>query len=580
MMWALMGTVLLGLIGLTVDFTRAQALRAQMQNAVDGAALAAARGDTLTDEQRHAAARAFFDAEMGDYAAEATLTLTDVGDNDVQARGSMPMPLGLAQIVRNEDWTLSVSSEAERSGNNIEVAMVLDVTGSMSGSRITSLRTAATNLVNTVVRDEQTPYYSKVALVPYSMGVNAGAYADEARGAIAAAESVTNAAWHDGISRSISGITRANPGVVTSNNHGFANGQTIYISGVNGMTQVNNRVFTISSVNTNTFRLTGVNSSGYNAYTSGGTIRRCLNATCSVVVTSNGHDFAAADRVYFTSVGGMTQLNNNVFTISAVTSNTFTLQGSGGGYSAYTSGGNAFCVVNGCEYFAFNNAASNALRVFRVSTCVSERLGPQASSDAAPGGARVGYNYPSSANVCPTTGVTPLTTDRNLLNTRISAFQAAGSTAGHIGLAWGWYMISPNWASLFPAASRGVAYNTPETLKIVVLMTDGAFNTGYCNGVISRDSNNGAGAASERINCDATNGAPFAQAAELCDEMKDEGVIIYTVGFELNGDNAAEDFMEECATSSDHAYLTGGGAELIAAFDAIAASISQLRITR
>lgn len=580
MMWALMGAVVLGFVGLTIDFTRAQALRAQMQNAVDGAALAAARGDTMTETQRHAAARAFFDAEMGTLATGATMTIRETGDDMVVVTASMPMPLGLAQLIRTEDWTLSVSSDAERSGNNIEVALVVDVTGSMSGSRITDLRTAASNLVNTVVRDEQTPYYSKLALVPYSMGVNAGTYAAAARGTIASARAMTNAAWHDGTSRNISGVTRANPAVVTSTNHGYTTGQTVYISGVSGMTQLNNRVYTVTYVTANTFRLDGVNSSSYSSYSSGGTIRRCLNATCGVVVTSNNHGFAANQQVYFTGVGGMTQLNNTLFTIASVNANTFTLQGSGGGYSAYTSGGNAYCVVNGCEYFAFLNASANAQRIFRVSNCVSERVGAQRYSDAAPSVAGVGYNYPSTSNACPSTSITPLTTDRATLNSRISSFTAAGSTAGHIGLAWGWYMLSPSWGSIFPASSRGASYSASETLKIVVLMTDGAFNTAYCNGVISADSSNGAGNASERINCNASNGNPFDQAERLCEEMKDEGIIIYTVGFGIGSDQDVVDLMAECATSSDHAYVSGNGAELIAAFNAIAASITQLRITR
>jgi hypothetical protein len=38
--------------------------------------------------------------------------------------------------------------------------------------------------------------------------------------------------------------------------------------------------------------------------------------------------------------------------------------------------------------------------------------------------------------------------------------------------------------------------------------------------------------------------------------------------------------MEDCATSGDHAYSADDGEELIAAFNAIAASITQLRITR
>lgn len=581
MMWALMGAVILGLLGITVDFTRAQMLRAQMQNAVDGAALAAARGDTQTAAQREAAARAYFDAEMGDLAASATLTISDLeGDNQVRVAATMPMAISLARLVRREDWLIHVDSDAERSGNNIEIALVLDVTGSMSGSRISDLRTAATSLVETVIRDQQTPYYSKVALVPYSMGVNAGTYANQARGSITGPANVSNAAWASGPSRNISNITRANPAVVTANNHGFSDGDTVFIRGVSGMTQVNNRVFTVSNVTTNTFRLQGVNSASYSNYSSGGTVRECLNETCSVEVTASGHGLAVNDRVYFTGVGGMTQLNNTLFTVSAVSGSRFTLEGTHGTYSNYSSGGDAHCTRAGCSYFAFQNASSNAWRVFPSSTCVSERVSAQQYTDASPGTAYVGLNYPSSANPCPSATIVPLTTDADFLAGRISGLQAAGSTAGHIGLAWGWYMLSPNWAHLYPSASRGASYNAPETLKIVVLMTDGDFNTGYCNGVISADSNNGAGAASERINCNATNDDPFDQARALCAAMKNRNIIIYTVGFGLTTGGEAEDVMRDCATSSEHAYLTGSGSGLIAAFNAIAASITQLRITR
>jgi Flp pilus assembly protein TadG len=581
MMWALMGAVLLGLIGITVDFTRAQMLRAQMQNAVDGAALAAARGDTQTPEQREAAAHAFFEAEMGDLAAGATLTIAELPDRQVRVSASMPMPVSLARIVRNEDWLLRVNSEAERSGLNVEVAMVLDVTGSMSGSRITALRTAATDLVNTVVRDVQTPYYSKVALVPYSMGVNVGSLATSVRGSIPPARSVSGAVWASGSARNITNITRANPAVVTSAGHGFSNGDTVFIRNVSGMTQVNNRVFTVAGATSNTFHLQGVNSSSYNNYTSGGTSTECLNSTCSAVITSNSHGFDVGDRVYFTGVGGMTQLNNTLFTIAARTGNTFTLAGSQGGFSNYTSGGNAWCTTTGCQYHAFTTAA-NGSQVFQISSnCVSERIGAQAYTDAPPSSALVGLNYPSSANPCPGAAIMPLTTDRSALNARIASFSAAGSTAGHIGLAWGWYMVSPNWGYLFPAASRGAAYGAPETLKIVVLMTDGAFNTGYCDGVVSLDSNSGAGAASQRINCNATNGAPFNQARQMCIAMKQRGVVIYTVGFGLASQGQeAQDFMRDCATSEDHSHMAENNTELIAAFNAIAASITQLRITR
>lgn len=69
----------------------------------------------------------------------------------------------------------------------------------------------------------------------------------------------------------ITAITKANPGVVTTASaHGYSNGDKIHISGVGGMTQVNNLVFTIGGASGSVFNL-GVNTTGYGTYTSGGT---------------------------------------------------------------------------------------------------------------------------------------------------------------------------------------------------------------------------------------------------------------------------------------------------------------------
>lgn len=76
--------------------------------------------------------------------------------------------------------------------------------------------------------------------------------------------------------RTITGITKANPAVVTSAAHGYANGQDVFISGVVGMTQVNGRWFKVAGATANTYQLTtihgtNVNSTGYGTYSSGGT---------------------------------------------------------------------------------------------------------------------------------------------------------------------------------------------------------------------------------------------------------------------------------------------------------------------
>lgn len=73
--------------------------------------------------------------------------------------------------------------------------------------------------------------------------------------------------------KTITGITKANPGVVTSAGHGFSNGDSVLISEVSGMTEVNGFSFTIANVTANTFEL-GVDTSSYGTYISGGYVRK------------------------------------------------------------------------------------------------------------------------------------------------------------------------------------------------------------------------------------------------------------------------------------------------------------------
>ena len=61
---------------------------------------------------------------------------------------------------------VTVNTEVTRAGNNLEVALVLDNSTSMAGASLASLKTAATQLVDLVVSDTQSPYYSKVSIIP------------------------------------------------------------------------------------------------------------------------------------------------------------------------------------------------------------------------------------------------------------------------------------------------------------------------------------------------------------------------------------------------------------------------------
>ena len=85
--------------------------------------------------------------------------------------------------------------------------------------------------------------------------------------------------------KTISAITKANPAVVTASSHGYSNGDRVFISGVVGMTEVNNLEFTVANKTTNTFELSGINSSNFTTYSSAGTSGKIVEVTTTYSAT-------------------------------------------------------------------------------------------------------------------------------------------------------------------------------------------------------------------------------------------------------------------------------------------------------
>ncbi len=509
--FALLAIPLSILVFALVDLGRISLQRHQMQDALDAATLIAARSTAVSDTELEAVGDPAFLAE----AAGLNLSLSasnasfkaGTGNHVVGTATATLKPI-IANLWTSADFNVTATSDVIRSSKNLEVAVVLDITGSMSGTRITDLKTGASDLVDIVVKDDQSPFYSKVAIVPYSVGVNVGStYADAVRGAVTA--------------RAITGVSKANAAVVTSTSHGFIVGDKVTISGVSGPTM----------------------------------------------------------------------LNGNTYSVTAASANTFTINANTSSAPKYVSGGVASCNTStnpGCLNFTFTSA-SNTIETRTLSTCVTERTGTYAYTDMAPSIAPMGRNYPttklesSQPNPCPTASITPLSSDRTALKNQINALSIGGSTAGQVGFAWGWYMVSPNFGYLWPSATqRPAPYNTKDLVKVVVLMTDGAFNTPYCKGVIAKDAGSGSGAASDHINCNATNGDAFTQTRKLCDAMKDPALklTIFTVGFDVGNDASAVNMLKYCATDAQHVYFPATGSELKTAFKSIAQEISSLRIAK
>ena len=99
--------------------------------------------------------------------------------------------------------------------------------------------------------------------------------------------------------QNITAINQALPGRVTVPGHGYANGDWVYIAGVNGMSQINFQTFIISNVTANTFTLLDifgdiVSTVNFDAYTSGGQTAR--------IYTNKTSPYAAVDLPYLKTV--------------------------------------------------------------------------------------------------------------------------------------------------------------------------------------------------------------------------------------------------------------------------------------
>lgn len=176
---------------------------------------------------------------------------------------------------------------------------------------------------------------------------------------------------------------------VTTDFQNYVVGDFITLVSVIGMYDVNSQQYAIKEiVSPYVFRLEVPNTNNFGTYISGGWASKCIIFDCKTkkfnpfantdkkvacgwvyfyvstsgtdltmnrpitlatqtnpcVLTVFNHNYKTGDQIYINSVGGMTELNGNYYTVTVLTSNTFSLNDTDAtGYTAYTSGG--FCAI-------------------------------------------------------------------------------------------------------------------------------------------------------------------------------------------------------------------------------------------
>ena len=147
---------------------------------------------------------------------------------------------------------------------------------------------------------------------------------------------------------------------------------------------------------------------------------------------------------------------------------------------------------------------------------------------------------------------------------RISKFTADGNTLSNVGMVWGHRLLSPE-----APFKEGVAWNTPDVRKIAILMTDG-------------DNNNGEiyNAYGPYNTLKVTDAMLDSKLATTCTNMKNAGVIVYTVTFTSAINTATKNFFKNCASAPDKWYDAPTQAALTGAFEQIARELSNIHLTQ
>ena len=469
--------------------------RQKLQDALDAAALYAARSSAQTEKDINEIGKKALAANLRAFTGSALISSQFTLDGAKVVGTAEMTPLALATGFF-QHGNVKASSEVLRAMDRLEVALVLDNTGSMSGTKMSTLKTSAKDLVDKLTaaaaRSTATDPI-RISLVPFSSTVRI----------------------YENVSvKNYNTSTRTGPGIPTW----------------------------IDS------RALGHNAAGKDIFT-----------------TANTDRFAILKSMKDNQVwGGCVESRRQPYDVQDT--------------APYSADKDSWFV----PYFAPDEPDNG--NSWWYPSYVNDYIDDDTKGDFWTRQGNVGkYNNAKPSGGGPNRGcdlepVMRLTTDMTGLKSAIDDMEAAGNTNIPMGLVWGWHTLSPN-----APFSDGVAYGTKHHRKIIILMTDGDNVASTANnendsaysgigyiwqgllGITSGSSSTRTQKMNERL-------------ALLCENIKKKDIVLYTVRVEVKSGDSA--LLRNCATDPDKFYDVQNVSQLGAAFDAIAGSIDNLRITK
>jgi Flp pilus assembly protein TadG len=437
--------------------------RHQVQNALDAAVLAAVRADMPSDAERSRIASEFINENLPDSLAnraDVTVTITTESEHSTVGKAEIKVDSALAKVLGGGQMKIEGFTRVKaKPHSNLELALVLDTTGSMSGSKLETLKASAHELTQTVMGTNG----SKVAVVPFARYVNVGLGNRDLPGLSIPADipAREECSW----------------------------------------TKVKEKTNCRNAPST------------------------CERKTCRKVKATCDRDGVPYD------------CEKNECRVT----------------STYS------CMKQQCDWIE-TGAKAKTCKTSKAKEwkgCIGSReypLNTRAAIDGKPA--------PGLLDTKCSSPLTRLTESQASVKAAIDALKAEDETYVAPGLLWGWRALQPD--GVF---GDGANTSTNDKVhKVLVLMTDGK-NT------ISKKDKQAAHAGKSSPDADRI-------TREVCENAKKEGIILYTVAFQI-ADSNAKKLVAECASDEDKTYFEAVNAEdLQTAFRTISQDLTDLYIAQ
>lgn len=521
MYMALMVPVLTGGIGMGIDLAETYMVKERLVRALDAAALAAAGSSGLTVPQMQTRVDAFMAANYPPQkigvAYQAILTKN--GDF-VTVTGSADYNTAFLRLIGFDTLGITAHTTVQLQVQGIEVAMVLDNTGSMADSyqgttKIAALKSAATTFVQTMFTKATNPLNVRIGVVPYANSVRVGLY----------------------------GLGQI-PDPVTGLNKGIYNNGNIFITLPPGMNYSTNHD---TSTKTNWYGcVVEHNSTGYDP-----------------LATTTNNTSSSGDRGQIWTRNG--NYNGHGWDPSLTTedpSPNDVTDSYTGPWDVYNYGN----VTSACQQYnciaTYTSGPNKGKCKTYGSTCQSYSYGFSTSS--------------APNNGCPYANVLPLSSDQTAIDNLLNTMAPHGSTESNVGMLWGYRLLSPE-----QPFTEGSAWGSLNWKKAIILMTDGdntrdgTYSYYWASAKNQIQAHTALPAYPNVLTLDA-------RLTKVCQALKDKNVLVYTILFDVFGDitPATKSVYQNCATNSNMYFDAPSNTALAAVFDQIARELSNLHISQ